>query len=1016
MQKRCGTCQRLFTVLCLFAWLPCSRSFADENPGPTECRWCLGQIVIDGKPDEPDWASAPWIDTFGLPWLGETARPPRTSTRAKLLWDRQNLYFFADLVDADLFADVTEHDGKTWSNDVFELFFKPAEQSPGYYEFQVNAAGTVLDMFLPRRDAGGYERFRADGKFHLETKVSLRGTINQRHDIDQGWSVEGRIPWTDFARSRGRPNPGDEWKFALCRYDFSVGFERPELSTNMPTSSKPRADFHATEDYATLKFVGPADADGPRLNLRFRPTKSTVIGSPEPPPAYRVARAYPNLSLDFPIAIAHQPDTNRLLVIQQDRPYGKTRLTRFVDQQDVQTTETLLEMDETAYGLTFHPDFADNGLLFIGCNGPVSAPSEQKRTQVWRYAIKGEPPGTIDPEGRKLIIEWPSDGHNGGDVTFGLDGMLYVTSGDGTSDSDTNLRGQGLNHLLAKLLRIDVDHPDQGRMYGIPSDNPFVDTPGARRETWAYGLRNPWRITTDRKTGHIWVGNNGQDLFEQAYLIKRGANYGWSVYEGSEIFYADRQRGPTPLVPPTVQHDHSEARSLTGGIVYYGTRYPELRGSYIYGDYSTGKIWVVKHDGQQLQWHRELADSTLQITGFGVDSRGEILIADHRGNGEGGLYELVPNDALDKSSEFPRRLSETGLFDSLPGHQVAESLIPYSVNAPLWSDGAYKLRYLALSENDSKIDVSPDRGWNFPERTVIVKSFALQRQAADPNSRRWIETRLLTKQQGEWVGYTYAWNDQQTEAFLVDEAGMDHDFEIDTGEGVRTQTWHYPSRAECMVCHTRAANYVLGLSRSQLNKPHDYDGQTRQQLEVWEELGILDVNWTAEARAAIRKSATDAGMSGDEATNFVATQTAQYEKSQEIHSPLFFKPPTEYPHLVDPYDRELDVAERARSYLHSNCSNCHVPAGGGNAAMDLDFGRPLGELNVVDVLPLHDKFDLSEPRLIAPGAPERSVLLHRMALRGRGQMPQLSTAMIDERAVDLLRTWIISLAGHQADQ
>src|SRR5438067_7308440 len=184
--------------------------------------------------------------------------------------------------DTDLYADVTEHDGQTWDNDVFELFFKPADDKPGYYEFQVNAAGTVMDMFIPRRGSGGYRRYKSDGDFHIDAKVKLRGTLNKWTDRDQGWSVEGRIPWKDFLRTGGRPDIGERWKFALCRYDYSVDFEGPELSTCAPLKTPP-ADFHRFEEYATLKFVGPPQKDAARpygIDRRLALTTSKVIGSP----------------------------------------------------------------------------------------------------------------------------------------------------------------------------------------------------------------------------------------------------------------------------------------------------------------------------------------------------------------------------------------------------------------------------------------------------------------------------------------------------------------------------------------------------------------------------------------------------------------------------------------------------------------------------------------------------------------------------------------------------------------
>src|SRR5204863_3504371 len=243
-----------------------------------------------------------------------------------------------------------------------------------------------------------------------------------------------------------------------------------------------------------------------------------------------------------------------------------------------------------------------------------------------------------------------------------------------------------------------------------------------RPETWAYGFRNPWRITCDRATGDLWVGQNGQDLWEQAYLVRRGENYGWSVTEGSHPFYPTRTAGPTPITKPIVEHPHSEFRSLTGGIVYRGDAFPELRGAYIYGDWATGRIWGAKHEQGKLTWQRELATSTLQITGFGADSKGEILICDHGG---GALYRLERTPPQNDASRFPAKLSETGLFASVAGHQVEAALIPYSVNSPLWSDGAYKERYLALPDAEARIDFTTSRGWNFPDRTVVVKSFAL---------------------------------------------------------------------------------------------------------------------------------------------------------------------------------------------------------------------------------------------------------------------------------------------------
>ncbi len=549
-----------------------------------------------------------------------------------------------------------------------------------------------------------------------------------------------------------------------------------------------------------------------------RLTTSRVVGSPEPPLPYTTRRVYPELKPDFPIALAHQPGSDRMWVITQKASYGPTRIRRFVDTTNVSESEIVLAADDrVAYDIAFHPEFVKNGFVFVGHNRPIQKDGD-KYSRISRFEVNPRPPYEFDARSETTIIEWPSDGHNGVAIAFAPDGLLYVTSGDGTSDSDTNLRGQEMSHLTAKVLRIDLEHPTDSRFYSIPVDNPFADQPNIAPETWAYGLRNPWRITVDRHTGHVWVGNNGQDLWEQVYFVRKGENYGWSVYEGSHPFYPDRPSGPSPHVKPVIEHHHSEARSLTGGIVYYGDLLPELRGAYIYGDHSTGKIWGAKHDGSKLVWHRELTDTPFHITGFGIDSHGEILIADHAGNGDGGFYTLVPSPPNIEAIPFPTKLSESGLFRSVKGHEVQPSLIPYSVNAPLWSDGAEKSRFIAIPGQSPEIELTNSHGWKFPNETVLVKSFSLESTEGDHRSARWIETRFFTRQQGEWIGYSYRWNDAQTDATLVAKEGLDVDYTIKTGTGSRQQTWHYPSRAECMVCHSRAAGFVLGLSTVQMNR------------------------------------------------------------------------------------------------------------------------------------------------------------------------------------------------------
>jgi hypothetical protein len=222
----------------------------DEPPAiyAAECRRATGPIHIDGQLDEAAWKKAPVLKAFSVFWL---KRKAKTATAARLLWDDRYLYFAAEMEDTDLYADVRQRNGITWENDVFELFFKPSERKLAYYEFQVNAANTHLELFLPSRGSGGYRRFAPLTRLGMESAVRLRGTLNNWKDKDQGWTVEGRIPWSAFTATGGRPRPGDKWRFALCRYDYSKDFDSPELSSTAPLT---RSDFHRYEDYGVLTF------------------------------------------------------------------------------------------------------------------------------------------------------------------------------------------------------------------------------------------------------------------------------------------------------------------------------------------------------------------------------------------------------------------------------------------------------------------------------------------------------------------------------------------------------------------------------------------------------------------------------------------------------------------------------------------------------------------------------------------------------------------------------------------
>jgi mono/diheme cytochrome c family protein len=329
--------------------------------------------------------------------------------------------------------------------------------------------------------------------------------------------------------------------------------------------------------------------------------------------------------------------------------------------------------------------------------------------------------------------------------------------------------------------------------------------------------------------------------------------------------------------------------------------------------------------------------------------------------------------------------------------------------------------------------VTNSRGWNFPDGTVLVKSFAIDATEGDAATRRWIETRFMVRQQGEWAGYSYEWNDDQTDAELVADAGKDRDFQVRSADlaadssGVRTLAWRYPSRTECMVCHSAGSNFVLGLCTVQLNRDFDYEAvlgpghHVDNQLRTLEHLGLLRVNWWGDTREGLEAVARTKGLDEIPARVWAGRQMGSRDDAvfAKRRSTLFMRPPEQTNRLANPRDASLDLADRARSYLQSNCASCHVMFGGGNAQISMEFlsaydKLPLAHMQAIDVEPIHARLGIENAKLIAPGEPDRSVLLARVARRGPGQMPALATRVVDEPAVALLREWITSLESAPA--
>ncbi|MFO0918670.1 MAG: PQQ-dependent sugar dehydrogenase, partial [Planctomycetaceae bacterium] len=400
-----------------------------------------------------------------------------------------------------------------------------------------------------------------------------------------------------------------------------------------------------------------AQAEAPKsTSSRTLWTTSKVFGTPDPPAPYRLEVAY-SYKFDEPLAIATIPGVDDKLFVAERRGkiWGFPR-DAFIDRKRL-----VLDLGRTIYGFAFHPRFQENGYFYVVNVSDPENPSPTG-TRLSRFVMDSPTQLHAGKGSETVLLEWQSGGHNGGCLKFGPDGYLYLATGDGSGIGDEFETGQTVNDLLGALLRIDVDHPSEGRPYGIPADNPFVNQTEARPEIYAYGLRQLWKFSFDRQTGDLWGGEIGQDLWESVLKVQKGGNYGWSVREGRHPFRPDRPAGPTPILSSVVEHNHNDFRSVTGGFIYHGNRLPELKGCYIYSDYDTGRVWAFRYVDGKVTEHRELADTVLRLVEWGEEQDGELLLVDFTG---GQLYRLQPNPpATNEPSKFPRKLSETGLFAS----------------------------------------------------------------------------------------------------------------------------------------------------------------------------------------------------------------------------------------------------------------------------------------------------------------------------------------------------------------
>ncbi|OIN61235.1 PQQ-dependent sugar dehydrogenase [Arsenicibacter rosenii] len=346
--------------------------------------------------------------------------------------------------------------------------------------------------------------------------------------------------------------------------------------------------------------------------------------------AVRLENAFPGLTFERPVEFTHAGDgSNRVFVNEQP---GRIRV--FRNDPSVQSAGVYLDITDRVssegemglLGLAFHPDFRQNGYLYV--NYTKRKPLE---TIIARFKVSASDPNRIDPSTETVMLRFPQpyDNHNGGKLAFGPDGYLYIATGDGGAWGDQHNYAQNRSSLLGKILRIDVDNTTKG-LYGIPADNPYAgNQEGFREEIYAYGLRNPWRFSFDRQTGQLWAGDVGQNEFEEIDLITKGGNYGWRLKEGGRCYNPRHDCDNGQLIDPVHTYPRTDGVSVTGGFVYRGSQLPSLRGKYIFGDYSNGKLWALSFDNNRKTSHALISGDGGSISAFGEDAAGELYILDH---------------------------------------------------------------------------------------------------------------------------------------------------------------------------------------------------------------------------------------------------------------------------------------------------------------------------------------------------------------------------------------------------
>lgn len=720
---------------------------------------------------------------------------------------------------------------------------------------------------------------------------------------------------------------------------------------------------------------------------------------------------FPNITFNSPLTFNEMPTGNKVIVGQRD---GK--IYWFDKNPDVSSKNLLIDLSEKVgvvwdggfLGLALHPDFGTAGSNYFyiyyttedenSNDYPNSYTTQSCNSEEYwgnflvlaRYEMNPDNM-TVQASSEQVMLKLRMYGttHRGGGLLFGDDDYLYLTTGDQTAFKKSQ---DILNNLDGGVLRLDVDkditksHPPvrnmpddhgyadeiTGNGYYIPNDNPFLSPSGVNfEEYYSMGHRNPHRMTKDRATGELYVGEIGGGRHEEINVVKKGKNFGWPLYEGLyySTFCVQNLYNNMPHEEPLVAFPRADANSIIGGYVYRGSEVPELQGKYICADYGNGEeIFTVDINTGAYEQYGNFTSTN--VISFGEDNQGELYILKQ---GNSSLYKITSKNA--GLGNTPLLLSQTGAFTDLSSLTPVDGLIPYDLVESFWSDGALKSRWMAIPNDGThntsteKINYSEDDNWDFPVGSVLVKHFELPIDENNPSITKKLETRFSIKaSDGNFYFVTYKWNDQQTDAELLT-SGLDETINIAKADGsTGTQVWSYPRTIDCITCHNPTSGGTLGPKARYLNKDYTYSktGRTANQLVTLSQLGILDE------------------VIEDSDTSDILT----------------------YKSTTDP-NATLD--EKARSYLDLNCAYCHRQGTGNRGDFDLRLNLDITQTGLLRAS-VYSPLGIPGEKIIDAGHPETSILYHRMNSTDPAiRMPILAKNKVDEPAVQLINDWISQL-------